>query len=573
MKIVLTTLNAKFTHHNLALRYLRAYCQSDFPNLVVKEYNINQQLALIQSELMDESPSVLGFSCYIWNIEQTLEIVSNIKKISPKTVIILGGPEVSYEFEPLMLAYPEVDYIIAGEGEKPFHQMLTLLKSTMSPSRQQLESVPALVYRWDNQLYANPTITMDLAEIPSPYQDHLDELKHKIVYYETSRGCPFGCEYCLSSRSGRVRNFPLEGVKADLTKLASLGIEQIRFVDRTFNCDSKRAFELLEFMINLDTKTRFQLEIGGDILKPEIFKLLEKAPYNRLQFEIGVQSTNPPTLAEINRTTNLEKLAINCQKLAKDTHVRFLLDLIAGLPLESFARFGQSFDFVYHLQPTKIQLGFLKLLKGSRLRERVEEFGCIFTEKAPYEVLATDQISYSELTFLKVIDNLVDSFYNSGRFRYSLEYLLAREQLQPFKLFSRLAELWKKHEYHMVSHSVFNLYALLWELLGEDDPVLLSYLRFDFRANELKRATPPWMGGSQNQKLARQMIRDQSIFNYLPELKSLNLTPRELSQHFAIEEFDYQIYPWNAKPQLEKQIICFDYSAFPQIKVYDVDES
>lgn len=575
MNIVLTTLNAKYTHHNLALRYLRAYCKDAFPGIVVKEFNINQQLSMILSELVDQSPDVLGFSCYIWNIEQTLELITNLKKVMPHVIIVLGGPEVSYDYHDLMQRFQTIDYIIVGEGEKPLLELLTLLNVDRQPTASQLQNVPSLVYRINGAIHVNPSLTMDLAEIPGAYQDHLEELEHKIVYYETSRGCPFGCEYCLSARSGKVRYFPMERVKAELKQLAGLGIEQIRFVDRTFNCDRQRAYELIRFMMELETTTRFQLEIGGDLLTDELIQLLEQAPANRFQFEIGVQSTNLETLRQVGRTSDLSKLADNCRKLRERTKVRFLLDLIAGLPDESFERFGYSFDYVYQLQPTKIQLGFLKLLKGSRLRERVEEFGCVFTDKAPYEVLSTSSISYQQLAFLKVIEDLVEAYYNSGRFTTSLNYLIERNKTRPFLMFSTLAEKWKKHGYHLISHNLFDLYQLLWEQMGDDDPLLLNYLRYDFRLHEPKRATPAWMGGMPTQDLARRLIHEGTIYKYIPQLERLRMSPREISKCFMLEIFDYPVHPLKPQLQLEpgQQLLLFDYTTYPQVHVYTVDAS
>ncbi len=572
MKIVLTTLNAKYTHHNLALRYLRAYCGPEFPGLIVKEYNINQQLGLILSELVDESPDILGFSCYIWNIEQTLVLISDLKKVLPEVTIVLGGPEVSYDARNLMGRHPQIDYIIAGEGEEPLLRLLKLLEAGGIPALAQLNDIPSLVYRSGGRIYANPQMTMDLSRIPSPYQNYLDELEHKIVYFETSRGCPFRCQYCLSSRTGKVRYFPMEQVKADLQRLAGLGIDQIRFVDRTFNCHPQRALELIEFMSELETRTRFQLEIGGDLISEEMVQLLEHAPVNRFQFEIGVQSTYPVTLREIGRKANLDKLAFNCRKLRERTSVRLLLDLIAGLPEEGYERFGRSFDFVYNLKPTYIQLGFLKLLKGSRLRERVAEFGCLFTEQAPYEVLQTKSISYSELAFLKKIEGLVENYYNSGRFQSSLDYLIARDYERPFSFFEHLAGKWKENNLHLVSHSLASLYRLLWEMMGNKDPVLLSYLRFDFRLHERKQVTPKWMHGKPASELKRQVIKDGRVFHCLPHLKPLQLTSRELSKRFAVEIFDYNVYPWRAKPEQQRQILVFDYSRDNQVKVYDATQ-
>lgn len=573
MNIVLTTLNAKYTHHNLALRYLSSYCKDDFPDLITREFNINQQLELILSELVDLQPDVIGFSCYIWNIEQTLELISNLRKVIPDLVILLGGPEVSFEYQNLMKEHQQIDYIIRGEGEEPFKQLLLALQSNFQLDQKQLASIPSLVYRDGNGIKNNDTMVMDLTKVPGAFKGTVDDLENKIVYYETSRGCPFGCEYCLSSRTGKVRYFPMAQCKQELGELAKLGIQQIRFVDRTFNCDHDRALELVEYMLSLDTKTRFQLEIGGDLLTEEMLQLLEKAPVNRFQFEIGVQSTNKVTLSQIGRFTNLAKLADNATALRNRTNVRFLLDLIAGLPAESYTRFGESFDFVYNLHPTKIQLGFLKLLKGSRLRDRVQEFGCIYTERAPYEVLQTDSISYSELASLKNIESLVDIYYNSGRFSFSIDYLIVRDGITPFQFFETLATKWKSKRYHLVSHSVFSLYEYLWKLMGNEDPILLDYLKFDFRKNEQKRVTPIWLGGKKTNRFERGLVRTDAIFKYLPELADLALSPRELTKFFMVEQFDHLIYPWEPKPKQKNQLLLFYYRNFPQVAVFNLDPS
>lgn len=572
MNIVLTTLNAKYTHHNLALRYLDAYCRDRFPQIKVKEFNINQRLALILGELASLKPDVIGFSCYIWNIEPTLELISNLKKIGNDMLVVLGGPEVSFEYDKLMEENLGIDFIISGEGEQPFYQLLALLAESNKPTWKQLAQVPSLVYRAHGKIIANPRITMDLAQIPGAYQRNLDGLVNKIVYYETSRGCPFNCQYCLSSRTGQVRYFPLDRCIRELGQLAKLGIEQIRFVDRTFNCDPNRFYEMLKFMISLDTSTRFQLEICGDLLNDDVLQLLEKAPPNRLQFEIGVQSTNPRSLKQVNRVTNFEKLSTNVTKLRERTNVRFLLDLISGLPDETLQSFGYAFDYVYHLHPTKIQLGFLKLLKGSQLRARVDQFNCLFTDKAPYEVLKTDSISYLELSLLKTIAALVELYYNSGRFTCSLDYLLSVTDQRPFTFFADLAVIWKSKGYHMVSHSVFNLYKMLWDLVGNKDPVLKNYLHFDYRYNESKRTTPQWLLSSDQQNLAGQLIHSGKIYRYLPKLKQLKLSSRELRRQLMVEVFDYQIYPRQFHPIEKKQVLIFDYSSFPEVNVCTVDD-
>lgn len=533
MQIVLTTLNAKFTHLSLALRYLKEYCQQDFPEIITLEYNINQPLPLIMAEIVAQKPDIIGFSCYIWNIEQTLEIAGNIKKVLPQTTIILGGPEVSYDFEPLLKEHPFIDFVVSGEGEEAFLKLLHVL--TTDGNKEQLRKVPGLVYRDRGTIKLSPNPTVDLAKIPNVYHPN-DDLEHKIVYYESSRGCPFRCEYCLSSRTGAVRYFPLERVKRELRILADKNIEQVRFIDRTFNCHPKRATELLAFMAELETRTRFQLEIAGDLLTDEMIEILKKAPPGRFQFEIGVQSTNPATLEAISRKTDLEKLACNLRKLREETNVRVLLDLIAGLPYEDYNSFGRSFDYVYDLQPTTIHLGFLKLLKGSSLREKAEEFGCVFTDKAPYEVLQTDAISYQELQRLHVIEDLVDKYYNSHRFNDSLAYITEKYGNSGFKFFDQFAQHWVDEGCHLVSHTQEKLYKLFYDLMGEKDVKLRDLLKLDYRKNERKRPTPEWMGTRDDFKLENQIIRSGKIFEVLPELKSLS--PREIGKQIKIEYFD-----------------------------------
>lgn len=568
MNIVLTTLNATYTHHSLALRYLRAYCEEEFPNIVVREFNINQHSPMIFSELVREEPDVLGFSCYIWNIEQTLDLIQDLKKVLPNLIIVLGGPEVSYEYQQLLADHPEIDFIISGEGEQPLLELLRLLKQERTPTVEQLVRIPGLVYQTEQGLASNPMVVMDPMELPPVYKSHTEGLQDKIVYYETSRGCPFRCEYCLSSRTGQVRYFPLERCKEEITILANLGIQQVRFVDRTFNCDPDRFMELVKHMLSLDTATRFQLEMSGDLLTEEMISLLESAPPNRIQFEIGVQSTNQPTLREVERFTNLDKLAKMVTELRERTNVRFLLDLIAGLPGETYARFAESFDYVYNLHPTKIQLGFLKMLKGSRLRERAPEFGYEYTKKAPYEVLKNKDITYQELADLKIVDSLVDSLVNSRRFTASLDYLIARDNLTPFRLFEKMAKKWKALDYHLVSHSIYSFYKLLWDFLGNNDPILLDYLRYDFRFSESRRDTPVWLGGVGNKDLERQLVSGDLLFKYLPHLADLKLSPRELVRDLYVEEFQYQIYPWSGLPVLERQILLFYYGDPHQTKVY-----
>ena len=536
MKVLLAAVNAKYSHSSLAIRYLVRYCQEEFPTIEGLEYNINQDPQLILADIVRRRPDIVGISCYIWNIELILPIVSNLRKVSPRTTIILGGPEVSFDTEYWLKEYDAVDYLIAGEGEEALRSFLRAYQrgdGDIPPCV--LSTIPGLVYRDKDTIRSNPQEPMDLRKIPPIYSGDLRELQNKIVYYETTRGCPFQCAYCLSSVMGRVREFPMDQCKEELRRLSQIGVEQVRFVDRTFNYDAERAYELLEFMIELDTTTRFQLEVSGDILTDRILQLLTTAPPNRFQFEIGVQSTNPETLKAVSRRSDLDRLREVVEFLRKKTHVRVLLDLIAGLPEEGFHRFGESFDYVYSLAPTRIHLGFLKLLRGSRLREEAESFGCVYTERAPYEVLQTDHVSYEELCRLHTIEDLVEKYVN-GRFERSLTYLL-RGGKSPFWFFNDFAIRWEKRGYHWLNHSQMSLYKILADFYAKENPDLVSYLRWDFRLHEPRRGTPQWMGGLSDRSLENELIRSNKIFHYLPELRSL--PPREIGRRIFVEEFSF----------------------------------
>lgn len=537
MKVVLVAVNATYSHSSLALRYLKAYCEEEFPRLTTLEFNINQDPGAIFAELALRKPDVVGFSCYIWNIELILPVLGNLKKVCPKTTILLGGPEVSFDTEYWLNTYPAIDYLIAGEGEDALLRFLQTAKrggGIIAPS--DLGAVPGLVYRKDGIVLENFQEPLDLASIPPIYGGDLSELENKIVYYETTRGCPFRCAYCLSSVMGRVRKFPEERSKDELNRLAQAGVEQVRFVDRTFNYDAKRAYDLIEFMISLETTTRFQLEVSGDILNEPLLDLLTTAPDNRFQFEIGVQSTNRDTLEAVSRRSDLERLQEVVRFLKEKTTVRVLLDLIAGLPEEGFWRFGESFDYVYALKPDRIHLGFLKLLRGSGLRENAASFGCVYTEEAPYEVLFTKDLSFSEIQRLKVIEDLVDKFTGS-RFQHSLDYLL-RDGKSPFSFFNEFAEKWVRAGHHWFNHSLGSLYKILWELFAEGNADLLPWLAYDFRLNELKQVTPQWMGGLSNRNRENAIIQSGEILELLPELAGLG--PREISRKIFVEELNFQ---------------------------------
>ena len=537
MKAVLVALNASYSHSSLALRYLLQYCKKQFPGLRGLEFNINQDPGLVLAELVQGRPDLVGFSCYIWNIELVLLLVSNLKKVLPQTTVVLGGPEVSFDTNYWLETYPEIDYIIAGEGEESFRLFLGAEQKARGRIPQKTcKEIPGLVYRRDGRIFENPIQPLDLEQIPPIYAGDLSALKNKIVYYETTRGCPFRCAYCLSSVLGGVRKFPEERCLEELRRLAGLGLEQIRFVDRTFNYDPLRAYDLLQFMISLETETRFQLEVSGDILTDRVLGLLTQAPENRFQFEIGVQSTNEATLEAVSRRCDLKRLQEVVRFLKTQTKVRVLLDLIAGLPYEGFWRFGESFDYVYNLKPDRIHLGFLKLLRGSRLRQEAESFGCIYAKQAPYEVLSTADLSFAEIRRLKIIEDLTSKYANR-RFARSLEYLLRGGQ-SPFHFFNLFGEKWEAAGYHWYNHSLNRLYEILADFFSEENPDLQSWLKFDYRANEPRRGLPQWMGPASHRRAENDLIRSGQVFRFVPELESLG--PREIGRRIFVEEFSWR---------------------------------
>lgn len=538
MNILLTTLNAKFTHSNLALRYLRAYSRRDFPGLRVQEYNINQDLQLVFGEIVGARPDVLGFSSYIWNIREIEQLTNMVKAVLPKTIIVLGGPEVSFECEKTLHTV-EADFIIAGEGEKPFHQLLQTIEMGKHTELPYLRDIAGLVYWHRGSVHANAASLTDLSSIPSPFDDHLEELHDRIVYVETSRGCPFNCTYCLSSRTGRLRFFPLERSVHELTVLAERNPEQIRFVDRTFNCDEQRAIQLVRHMSRLETTTRFQLEVAADRLSGEFIEALKEAPAGRFHLEVGVQSTNPDTLAAVQRKTDFAAMTRNMQRLAAPPRIPCLADLIAGLPYESLARFLESFDYVYSLEPTRIHLGFLKLLKGSRLREQAPDFGCVSAQHAPYEVLQTDHLTASELSGLRIMESLVERLYNSNRFQNTLT-VMAQWFGSPSGFFSDAAANWQRQGWHRQQHGLFSFYDKLYSLYGGVVPGLKDVLHLDFRLNEPKRTAPAWMGAAENQRLT-QSLRDGSLYQRCCRFE--DYAPRELRRRLWLERFEHTVYP------------------------------
>jgi radical SAM superfamily enzyme YgiQ (UPF0313 family) len=416
MKTIIAALNSKYIHSALAPWYLKEYCGSSFGEIKVMEFTINNNIDQILSGIYSECPDVAAFSCYIWNISLVLKIAHDLKKVSPHTVVVLGGPEVSFDAEELLNQNPFVDYIVEGEGERAFKKLLQdICKVNGLNERPGKKSA---VYRDESLIY-------ELDELPSPFSDEmLNALGDRIAYFESSRGCPFSCSYCLSSTFIGVRYFSMNRVRRELIKLIDRGISQVKFVDRTFNCNKNRAMEIFEFIIRNGGNTRFHFEAAADLFDEEMIDLLSYAPRGMIQFEIGVQTTCGRALSAVDRRTDLNKVFRNINKLRELKNIHLHLDLIAGLPFEDYSAFKNSFNDVYALEPHQLQLGFLKMLKGSKIRKEKELYLYRFREYPPYEFLSNKYLPYNDVIDIKGVEEVLERYYNSQKFKYSLVYII-----------------------------------------------------------------------------------------------------------------------------------------------------
>lgn len=398
MKILLTAINSKFIHSNLAVRYLKAFTEDMDYISKIREFSINDRDEKVLEEIIKEKPDIVAFSTYIWNIEMVKRLSNLIKIVNSHIKILYGGPEVSYDSSNILNEL-NGDYLIEGEGEKTYREFVEY-----TLGERDIKSIRGLYYKEGNKVIGNGNRPlMNMNEIVFPYK--MDEnLDNKIVYYEASRGCPFNCKYCLSSTIHGVRFLDIERVKKELQFFIDKKVKLVKFVDRTFNCNFKFSTAIWEFLINAETNTQFHFEISADILKPQELELLRRAPKDRFQFEVGVQTTNDEVLNRINRFVNFSDIKEKVVELLEIKNIKQHLDLIAGLPGEDIASFKKSFNDVYSIEPEEIQLGFLKLLRGSSMREEAEEYGMRYSPYPPYEIIATNDISYDELLTLKKLN-------------------------------------------------------------------------------------------------------------------------------------------------------------------------
>ena len=475
MKILLTTLNAKYVHTSLGLRSLAAYCRKEGYDVSVREYTINHGLPQILSDIYSQKPQVIGLACYIWNIRMVLELCSLLKKVMPEVILILGGPEVSYDSADILKSNACVDYVISGEGEAALSELLSTL------SRTEVEcSVSGVSFRKGDQVLVNgpARIVSVLDTLPFAYQEQdMEELGDRILYYESSRGCPFSCQYCLSSTTAGVRFYSLMRVFKDLQLFIDHDVKQVKFVDRTFNTRKEHYLPIIQFLAQQTCRTNFHFEIAADLLSQDVIELLAAAPAGRFQLEVGVQSTYEPTLTAIQRQNDWEKIVKNVSQLRLADNIHLHLDLIIGLPFETLQYFSQSFNSVYLLQPHMLQIGFLKMLKGSGLRNAAADHDYVYSDDAPYEVLGNRYLGYSEIRELHVIEDVFNLTYNSGRFQTTLKWMIETFFCgSAFTYYQKLGAFWQQEEMTMLSHGPKAIYEFLFKYCCEASPFVSIHL-------------------------------------------------------------------------------------------------
>ncbi len=539
------------------MRYLKAFTKDlDFQG-DIKEFSINDRVENILEGIIEEKPDVVAFSCYIWNMEFVNRLAELIKLVDPNIEILYGGPEVSYEGKEFLENH-EGEYVIVGEGEKTFREFV-LYKL----GEGKIEDIKGLNYKRDGKVFENPKRPeMDMNELVFPYT-YEEDINNKIVYYEASRGCPFKCKYCLSSVMHGVRFLDVERVKKELKYFMERGLKLVKFVDRTFNCNREYTVELLKYLSEQDTETRFHFEVAADLLTEEQIEILNNAPKGRFQLEVGVQTTNNEVLHNINRYITYENIKEKVLKVAAGKNVMQHLDLIAGLPGEDLESFKKSFNDVHDIRPDEIQLGFLKLLKGSSMREEAEKWGIVYSPYAPYEIIRSKDISYEELLLLKKVEAMVDKYYNSCKFNNVIKFFLNIYD-KPFDFYYDLAMFFEEKGNFKRSIGNVEYYKILLDFYlekigGEDEGLFKEVLKFDYLCFNKKRWLPDFLLRTIT-KEDEQRIKD-SFDRQMPFKKA----------HIEKFEIDIINYIKNGEINFEPKYLIFDEMNFDYDSYVEVE--
>lgn len=569
MKVVLSTLNAKFIHTSLALRCLKAYSDHQF-DIEIAEYTIKDPAMNIASDLFSRNPDVVGFSCYIWNIEETITVINMLRKIKPELKIVLGGPEVSYDTEYWMERLPEVDFIVVGEGEETFHHLLTEIEGD-----GKFHMVFGIAYRKIREgksetLITPPRPKLNLNELPSPHRftEDIPQLGSRVVYFETSRGCPFSCQFCLSSIEVGVRYFDMERTKFDILYLIENGAKLIKFVDRTFNIKRDYALEIFQFLIENHQGCVFQFEITADIMRPEVLDYLaEHAPPGIFRFEIGVQSTNDPTNLAVQRRQNWNKLVRTVTKVKDSGKIDQHLDLIAGLPLENYETFRGTFNDVFALRPEELQLGFLKMLRGTGLRRDAEKWGYIYMDRAPYEMLGNELMPFGDIVRIKRVEDVLEKYWNAHRMDHTILYLVDSVFGSPFDFFQQFGDYWEGRGWQKIGHQLEDLFSRLWAYLQAakakteseaselDLEVVLGLMQYDYFLNHNYKPRKTWWDFTMDKSEWAGWMRklSETPAEVSPEFAELGLGERELHKHAVIEKLPFDLRHYVETGELRKE--------------------
>ena len=552
MKFLLTAINAKFIHSNPAIYSLRACVGEKLqPYVELAEFTINESLESILEGIWKRQPEVIGFSCYIWNWKLIREILTELPKILPDTEIWLGGPEVTYDGPGLLREFPQVTGIMVGEGEVTFREVLKqYLQEEKGTVAERFGQIPGLCLAFG---YTAPRELTDLTTLPFLYED-MEPFTNRIIYYETSRGCPYRCSYCLSSIDKKVRLRDISVVKRELQFFLDQNVKQVKFIDRTFNCDHKHAMEIWQYIYEHDNGvTNFHFEISADILREEEIALLNRFRPGLAQLEIGVQSTNPETIRAIHRVMDVDKLEKIVAAIHRGQNIHQHLDLIAGLPYEDYESFGRSFDRVYGMQPEQLQLGFLKVLKGSDMHDNAEKYGICYLEQPPYEVLYTNWISYGEIRRLKRIEEMVELYYNSGQFTHTLP-VLEKAFPGPFAMYEALADYYQEQGYFTNSPARAYRYQILLEFAAGRDPengeLYRELLTYDMYLRENLKSRPAFAAEiteEEKQDIRHFYQTEEQECRYLPAYAEYDW--KQLSRMTHMEPFRYP----------EPHYVLFDY--------------
>nr|WP_295970203.1 B12-binding domain-containing radical SAM protein [uncultured Bacillus sp.] len=543
MKIICTTINAKFIHTNLAIRYLKAYAQPEF-NVEITEYTIKDPLMNIVTDLYRKKPNVIGFSCYIWNMEETIKVIKLLKKINSAIKIVLGGPEVSYDAKDWMNKVDEIDFIVSGEGEETFKRLLQELEGD-----QKFEQVGGMCYR---NSFGEPKMIpqinkLDLRSIPTPFRfaEDISSVSKRIAYIETSRGCPFNCQFCLSSVEIGVRYFDREFIKEEIRYLMKNGAKTFKFLDRTFNISRSYAMDIFQFLIDEHLPgTVFQFEITADIMRPEVIEFLNKeAPPGLFRFEIGVQSTNDYTNELVKRKQNFEKLTRTVTMVKNGGKIDQHLDLIAGLPEEDYTSFRKTFNDVFAMRPEELQLGFLKMLRGTGLRKQADEYQYVYMDQAPYEILSNRVLPFDDVIRIKQVEDVLEKYWNDHRMDHSIEYIVKNSFSSPFDFFQEFGSYWEKRGWSRIGHQLEDLFKRLDEFLDyssvKDIEMIRDLMKYDYLSHQKYKPRKPWWKPALTKQERSRYY--QAIAKTPKILTDMALNEKDIMKHTVLEPISFSI--------------------------------